>query len=402
MNKTYFKFLLPIILLVGFGIIMISSIGVPKSIDLTKSINDLYPSCNTPGVNCYYLLVKHLIRVMLGAVALVVASKINYKIYRKYAVFGFSLMVIILFAVLIIGKNFDTTATSWIVIFDKSFQPAEIAKLCMIVYFAVWLDQKKGVLQDFQKGFVSFGVLASAIMLPIVLQPDLGSSMVFALIAFCMFYYAGASKKHLLSTLLIAVIGITLILPIHPYIKHRFKAYINPNDENCEVTQNGYRRDYCWQTRQANIAEASGGFFGQGLTKGTQKSYWLPQASDDFVFAASAEEIGFLRSSLIVGLFMYLILTGFYYVKRIKDNYGRLIILGICTWIAGQAFINIGVNIGLLPVTGVTLPFISYGGSSMLATCFGVGIVINVISNNIKSINENSSSRRGNRRSHYS
>lgn len=381
---------------------MISSIGVPKSIDLTKSINDLYPSCDTQGVNCYYLLIKHLTRVFLGAGALILASKINYKLYRKYAVFGFSAMVITLFGVLILGKSFNTTATSWIVIFNSSFQPTEIAKLAMILYFAVWLDQKKAVLHDFQKGFISFGILASLIMLPVVLQPDLGSSMVFGLIAFCMFYFAGAQKKHLLGTLLVAFIGVLIVLPTNPYLKHRINAYINPSVDNCEVTQDGYRRDYCWQTQQANIAIASGGFFGQGLTKGTQKAYWLPQASDDFVFAASAEEIGFLRSSMLVGIFMYLILSGFYFVKRIQDNYGKLIILGITSWIVGQAFINIGVNTGLLPVTGITLPFISYGGSSMLATCFGVGVVINVINNNLKNINENSTGRRGNRRTHYS
>lgn len=402
MNKSYYKFLLPVCLLIFFGIVMISSIGVPKSIDLTKSASDLYPSCNTAGVNCYYLLVKHLVRVGLGVVAFFVATKIDHRICKKYAVFGFTAMVLALFMVLILGSSFNTTATSWIVVFDSSFQPTEIAKLFMILYFAVWLDQKKSVLQDFQKGFVSFGVLASAIMVPVMLQPDLGSTMVFGLIAFCMFYYAGASKKHLMSTMLMAFIAVLIVLPTNPYLKHRLKAYVNPSDDNCEVTQNGYKRDYCWQTRQANIAVASGGFLGQGLTKGTQKSYWLPQASDDFIFAASAEEIGFVRSTAVVGLFMMIYLSIIYYARRIKDNYSALLLIGIGTWITGQAFINIGVNIGLLPVTGITLPFISYGGSSMLATCFAVGLAVNVISNNYNSKHENSSSRRRYRRSHRS
>ena len=115
---------------------MISSIGVPKSIDLTKSASDLYPSCNTSGVNCYYLLIKHLVRVGLGVVAFFFATKIDHRICKKYAVFGFTAMVLALFMVLILGSSFNTTATSWIVVFDSSFQPTEIAKLFMILYFA--------------------------------------------------------------------------------------------------------------------------------------------------------------------------------------------------------------------------------------------------------------------------
>ena len=134
----------------------------------------------------------------------------------------------------------------------------------------------------------------------------------------------------------------------------------------------------CWQTEQANIAVGSGGLFGKGLTQGIQKSYWLPQTTDDFIFAASAEELGFLRIVLIVFAYIVIAYRGFIIATRAPDYFSQLLATGITSWIIFQAFINISVNIGLFPVTGITLPFISYGGSSMVTTLLAVGVLLNI------------------------
>jgi cell division protein FtsW len=154
--------------------------------------------------------------------------------------------------------------------------------------------------------------------------------------------------------------------------------------------------DYCWQTRQANIAIGSGGVWGKGLTQGIQKSYWLPQAADDFVFAASAEELGFFRTVFIVLLYATIAYRGFQIANHAPNKFAMLTAGGISAWISAQAFLNIMVNTALFPITGVTLPFMSYGGSSMVMTLVAVGMLLNI--SQYTTQNAYSSNRRGNSR----
>ena len=171
-----------------------------------------------------------------------------------------------------------------------------------------------------------------------------------------------------------------LVVPNISYLKHRFTAFLNPTVENCQPTtkEGEARKNYCWQTEQAKIAVGSGGVFGKGLTQGIQKSYWLPQATDDFIFAATAEELGFLRILFIIIAYVIIAYRGFMIANTAPDRFAMLIAAGITAWFTAQAFINIGVNIGIMPVTGITLPFISYGGTSMLATLAGVGVLLQI------------------------
>ena len=398
--KKYDKWLLTIVLvLIVFGIVMMASIGVPKSIDLTRPAGVRFPICGQDGVDCYYVLKKHIVRVLISLSFLWAGFKIHYSFWKKYAVILFLGAVSALVAVLIAGSQFTTFAKSWIVIANNSIQPAELAKLCLIFYLAIWFEKKGSDILDFQKGFLSFSILAGAIILPVILQPDLGSTMIFAFISVGMYYLAGAVYKHLAIGFVAMLFFLSILVPNSSYLTHRFKAYINPSESNCQVeSSSGNRKDYCWQTHQANIAVASGGFFGRGLTKGVQKSYWLPQASDDFIFAASSEELGFVRISLLVFLYLLLAVRGFLIAKYSQDKFAFFLASGITIWLVSQAFTNIAVNIGLLPVTGITLPFVSYGGSSMLAGCLGIGILLNL--SQFTSFNyESSTSRWRNRRS---
>lgn len=393
-NSLYLKILVGILLFIG--VILIASVGVPKSIDLTKPQGIIYPTCETAGVDCYLLFKKHLSRVLIGVFAFIMSAKLGLRFWKKITPLYFIISIVMLIVVLILGSSYTTFATSWIVIFNSSLQPTELAKLAMILYLASWFASRGNQIQDFYKGFVNFSVLSGFMVIPLVLQPDLGSTMVLVSICVGMYFYAGAVKKHLLTGFVVALLSLMVIVPMNDYLKYRFLAYLNPSIENCQVDDAGNRKDYCWQTEQANIAVATGGFFGKGLTKGIQKSYWLPQSSDDFIFAASSEELGFVRSSIIVLLFFALSFVGFDIASKAQDKFAKYTAVGITLWLTGQAFINICVNIGLLPVTGITLPFISYGGSSLLATCAAAGILLSISKSNPY---DSSFVRRRNRRS---
>lgn len=352
-----------------FGVVMITSIGVPKSIQLSAP-NILYPNCEQDGVDCYLLFKNHIIRVLAGVIGLIICAKIPYKFWRRIALPFFGTILFLLLVVLIAGKGFGTIAKSWLVIFNTSFQPAEFAKLALIFYLARWMDEKNKDVESFQYGFIPFCVITGLLVMPVVLQPDLGSTLVLVVLAVSIYFVAGAKFRHLALGAFAAFLISLMIIANVSHVRERFVAYITLDKECVE--------DYCWQSEQANIAVGSGGFWGKGLTQGVQKSYWLPQASDDFIFAASAEELGFLRIFLVVLAYVTIAYRGYKIANRAPDRFSMLLATGITTWIIAQAFINIAVNTGLLPVTGITLPLISYGGSSILSTLIGIGILLNI------------------------
>lgn len=352
-----------------FGIVMITSIGVPKSIQLSAP-DILYPNCEQEGVDCYLLFKNHIIRVAIGIIALIICAKIPYKFWRKVAPLLFGGIILLLLFVLIFGSSFNTIARSWLVVFNASLQPAEYAKIALILYLARWMDEKSKDVGSFQYGFIPFCIISGLIILPIVLQPDLGSTVVITLIAVSIYFIAGARYRHLFLGGFAAFLIALMVIANVTHVRERFVAYISLDKECIE--------DYCWQSEQANIAVGSGGIWGKGLTQGVQKSYWLPQASDDFIFAASSEELGFLRIFLVVIAYTVIAYRGYKIANRAPDRYSMLLATGITTWIIAQAFINIGVNTGLLPVTGITLPLVSYGGSSILTTLIGIGILLNI------------------------
>ena len=359
--------------LLGFGVIMIASIGVPKSIQLSAP-GIAYPACESEEVQCYLVLKNHVIRVLIGIFAMVIAMKIPYRFWKKVSLPVVGACLFLLIGVFLFGDDNNTFARSWINIpaipFLNSIQPAEVAKLGMVIYFASWLNEKWREIETFEGGFIPFCIVAGLFVFPVMLQPDLGSTLVLVSIAVGIYYAAGAHIKHLALGGLIAVVVGSFIVANATYLQQRFHAFISPGIE-C-------REDFCWQTEQAKIAIGSGGFFGKGLTQGVQKSYWLPQATDDFIFAASAEELGFIRTLFVVIAYLFISIRGYQIANHAPDRFSELLAIGITTWISAQVFINLAVNTALLPVTGITLPFVSYGGSSMFTTLIGVGILLNI------------------------
>lgn len=394
---------LAVMTLLVFSVIMITSIGVPKSISLTKPSGLLFPSCGEEGVDCFFLLRRHLVRIGIGFIALFTGLTIPVRFWKRIAVPLFLSIVAVLILVLIIGSSANTTARAWLIFSNTSIQPAEFAKLALIFYLAAWMSRKGKEITDFRNGFLSFCVVTSFIVLPVILQPDFGSTLVFATIATSMYFAAGARIRHLSLGVLTVFMLMLLVVPNIRYLKYRFTAFLNPSVENCQpaVKDGEAQRNYCWQTEQAKIAVGSGGVFGKGLTQGIQKSYWLPQATDDFIFAASAEELGFARIMFILVAYAVIAYRGFMIAHFAQDQFTMLTAAGITMWLTMQAGINIGVNIGLLPVTGITLPFVSYGGTSMVATLAAVGVLLQ-ISRTTTPYYANSFHRRRDRRSHVS
>lgn len=372
--------LLTVCVLLIFSIVMITSIGVPKSIALTKPAGMLFPTCGEEGVDCFFLLRRHLFRIGIGLLALYAFYKIPLRFWKKIAVPLFVLIFLTLIAVLIVGSSANTTARAWLIFSNTSVQPAEIAKLVLIFYLATWMERRGRDITDFNNGFLSFCMVTGIIVFPVLLQPDFGSTLVFATIATSIFFAAGARIRHIALGLVVVFFLTLLVVPNVRYLRYRFTAFLNPTVENCtpEPRPGEIRRNYCWQTEQAKIAVGSGGVFGKGLTQGIQKSYWLPQATDDFIFAASAEELGFFRIFFIVIAYTLFAYRGFMISHYAPDRFQMLVASGITMWLTVQAFVNIGVNIGLLPVTGITLPFVSYGGTSMFATLAAVGALLQI------------------------
>lgn len=360
---------LTVFLLLVFGLIMITSIGVPKSIQLSAP-GVQYPNCGDNGVDCYLLFKSHLFRLGAGLLAFFVAFWLPSKFWKKISVIFFFAILAGLVFVLISGSTYGTFARSWLVIAGTSLQLTEFAKLALILYLAYFFEKKRRSVDDLVEGFVPFVIMSGLIAIPVLLQPDLGSTMVIAIIAVSMYFIAGANFKHIMAGGLVALLLSIIMVAAIPHVRERFTAFTQVGEECVE--------DYCWQSQQASIAIGSGGLFGKGLTQGIQKSYWLPQATDDFIFAASAEELGFFRIVFIVIAYFMISYRGFKIANNATSTFEMLAAVGVTVWIVMQAFVNIAVNTALMPVTGITLPLVSYGGSSLIATMIGVGILLSI------------------------
>lgn len=378
---------LTVLFLLIFGLIMITSIGVPKSISLSAP-GILYPNCSDSEVDCYLLFKKHLFRLAVGVIAFFIALKLPIKFWKKMSKPIYAVLVLTLVVVLIMGSSYGTIANSWLTILNTSIQPSEFAKFGIILYLAYWFSKIGNYVESFHDGFLPFCIISAIMIAPVLLQNDFGSTMVLGLISVAIYFMAGAKVKHLALGFLVAMIAAIIVIVTVPHVRERFQGYMRVGDECIE--------DYCWQSQQANIAVGSGGFWGKGLTQGVQKSYWLPQASDDFIFAASAEELGFLRIIFVILAYFVIALRGYAIASHAQNKFEMFVAIGITTWIVMQAFINIAVNTALVPVTGITLPFVSYGGSSLVASLIGIGILLNISQNT--SYYAYSFNRRGDRR----
>lgn len=349
-----FILFITVITLLGMGLIMVfSSAAITTSVEYGDA---------------YYYFKKQLIWAVLGIAALIVLMKLNYSKIKDLAIPLIIVAFICLILVIPLGAEAGGAVRS-LGVGSVRFSPSELAKLAMVLFLAKIMEINLNNIKSFTKGILPFlGILAVFCGL-IMLQPDLGTSFVVAGTIFFMLLVAGARWSHLGIIALSGLVAIGAAIAVAPYRMIRFIAFLNPWE---------YAQTDGFQTIQSLYALGSGGLFGVGLGMSRQKFFYLPEQHTDFIFAILGEELGFIGVFVVLALFLLFAWRGYRIAIKAPDTFGSLLAAGITTMIVFQAAINIGVVAGALPVTGITLPFISYGGTSLLFTLAGVGLLLNI------------------------
>jgi cell division protein FtsW len=317
-----------------------------------------------------YFLHQLLFGVGGGSIAGFIAYKVHYKKWRSFALpMLLSAIILLIFVLIPSFSEVAGGARRWLALGDFSFQPSELAKLSLIIYLAAWLEARQKALRSWNEGLFPFLLILGSVGGLILLQPDVGTFGVIALFAAIMFFGSGASIVHIGA---IAALGIGLLFflaKLEPYRMARLISFFDRAQDPLGIS---------YQINQALLAIGSGGMFGVGLWHSIQKYSSLPEPMTDSIFAVWAEETGFLGAIFLVSLFVAFGFRGFQIASHAHDRFGKLLALGITFWILSQALINIGSMVGFVPLTGIPLPFVSYGGSSMVVTLAGVGILLNI------------------------
>jgi len=343
--------------LVMFGLVMVYSASFGLAI--------------AEGGTTYQYLARQSIYAFIGLIGLVVAMQVDYHILRRWAFPAIAFSVLLLAALIVVpGLGTEVYgAKRWIYVGPISIQPSEIAKLALVIYLASWLSGKGTRIRSFSYGMVQFAVVMGLLIGLVMLEPDLGTSILLATVGLAMFFVAGANLFQFATSLFV---GGTLFLSLAlsaPYRRERLLVFLDPESD---------LRNLGWQLFQARLALGSGGLFGLGLGASRQKFTWLPAPHNDAIFAIVGEELGLAGCFFLLMLFCALGLRGYRIARRAPDAFGALIAVGITTWLIFQAMFNIGGVVTAIPFTGIPMPFISYGGSSLIVAMVGVGILLNI------------------------
>lgn len=307
--------------------------------------------------------------LFLGLLACIITTQIDYKIYRKYSFwfFLFSIFATLLVFVPHIGSAHGG-ANRWIYIGSLSFQTSELLKISYIMYLSYWLSMKDKA-KKFKTGFLPFVILSAIVCLVLLKQPDTDTFLITFFAGTAIFLTAGGRWRYIFLLAFIGVIGLGFVAIERPYVMSRITTFMNPG-------QNALTSGY--QIQQSLIAVGSGGFSGRGFGQSIQKFNYLPEPIGDSIFAVASEEFGFVGAVGIVLLFIFFAFRGLKIAVKTPDSYGRLVVVGIVIMIVSQAFVNIGAMVGVLPLSGIPLPFISHGGTALFMTLAEVGIILNI------------------------
>jgi len=308
--------------------------------------------------------------LILGISAMFITSQINYLNYKKYSFYIFLTSLILTSLVFLPELGFEHGgAKRWIFLGPLSFQPAEFLKLGFIIYFGAWLSSIKTKIKTLRYGILPMVILLFLIGAILLNQPDTGTFLVIFITAIGMFFVSGASWKHIWGSLVSASVVFGILAYLKPYIWQRVLTFMDPSVDGLGV---GY------QIRQSLIAIGSGQWFGRGFGKSVQKFNFLPEPIGDSIFAVTAEEWGFVGSVLLIFLFLFFAFQGLKIASRSSDNFGKLLVTGIVILIVSQSFINISSMLGIIPLTGMPLLFVSHGGTALMFVLLEIGIVLNV------------------------
>jgi cell division protein FtsW len=316
----------------------------------------------------FHLFNSQFFKVILAIIMMAIFAFIPYEICKDISkpliIFASFLLLITLFVAPSIKG-----AGRWIPLGPLSFQPADFARLALIIHLAALIDDKGEMLKNYKHGFLYLFIWVILISGLIVLQPNISTAIILAVIGLAILYIGGAKIGHILSTSFFCLIGAAVVMMLFAHSRERIFTFINSMSNGGDINI---------QVKQAVIGLGSGGVFGVGIGQSMQSNLFLPEAYGDFIFAILGEELGFIGSVAVLISYLVLFVSGILVAKKAKDRFGQLLAFGITFSIIIYAFVNIAVSTGLVPTTGLPLPFISYGGTSIIFLCISVGILINI------------------------
>lgn len=319
----------------------------------------------------YYYVGRQFLFVVFSLSLFFLVSKINYLWWKKFAAFFLFFSIFLLILVFVPGlKSEYGTANSWINVFGFSLQPSELVKLSFLIYLATWMEVKKAHIGSLSGGVLPFIFILGLISFLMLSQPDMGTLFIIIASSMAAFFVGGGKMTHIFAAAFLGLVLVYLMVSFgSSYQSERFACLKDPNYSP---------QADCYQINQALIAVGSGGLFGRGLGESRQKFMYLPEVWGDAIFPVIAEEFGFIFSSLLIFLYLFIFWRGLLIAKNSPNLYSGALATGIVTWLAVQTFLNIGGMINLIPMTGVPLPLISAGGSSILSSLLALGILINI------------------------
>lgn len=318
----------------------------------------------------YYYLIHQAAAAGIGLVLLFITKSIPYRAWRKVALPLLVLSLMLVAAVFLPKIGFSAGgATRWLKLGPITVQPSEMLKLSLILYLASWLDAKKAQTKGFASAFLPFLIVTGIAASLLILQPDIGTLIVVGGSATILYFLGGGKMIQLGALLALALAALVLLVQLAPYRANRLFVFLHPNEDPQGI---GYH------INQALIAIGSGGFWGRGYGQSIQKYNYLPEPIGDSVFAVTVEEFGFVGALILGALFFSFFLRAMIVAKKTQDFFGKLLVTGIISLITLQSCINMAAISGVLPLTGIPLPFISYGGTSLVITLAMIGIVLNV------------------------
>lgn len=340
--------------------LMVLSLGVVYSASATWALEKFGQSNR--------LLNLHAMKVLLGIVALFVGMTIDYKRYRKLTKPAVILSILFLMVTLVLGGEVKG-ATRWLRFGGLSLQPSEFAKFALLFHLCTLISTKGETIKDFKKGFLPMMIWIGSVAGLVLLQPNFSTGSMIILISLVMLFISRARFLHLFGTLGAAVPVLVAVALTRPHVMQRIHSFI-------DGTAGGGKVNY--QLMQGIIGFGNGGVLGVGLGLSKQRDFFLPESYGDFVFSIVGEEYGVIGTIFFMTLFLIIMLRGFKIAKFARDDFGRLLAIGITSVITLYALVNAGVTLGILPTTGLPMPFVSYGGSSLLFTSFAVGVLLNI------------------------
>jgi cell division protein FtsW len=324
----------------------------------------------------FYLFNSHILRVIIGLLLILVFAAVPYQTYKNISKWMMPFIAVILVLTLLFGVH-QKGAVRSLIIGPINFQPVEFAKLFLIIHLASLIERKGELIHNLKEGFFYLFVWVIVIAGLVFAQPNVSNGLIIIFISLSIIYAGGAKSKHLFNTLAVSFFSALSLAFIFQHSRDRLVSFLLSIFKGGKINE---------QVSQAFLALGSGGWLGQGFGNSKQANGFLSEAYGDFIFAIIGEELGFIGSvGILLGYFI-IFSAGLLIAKRTKDTFGQLLAFGISFAIIINAFINIGVTVGILPTTGVPLPFISYGGTSIIVTCISIGILVNIAVFNAKYI----------------